>query len=104
MKKYRVESRHPNPAYLPRYNWFDTESDAKAFIESEENNPKSLSALHNMSTFEITDAMYKEIKKQLTEYEQFCGMIDNEQMEDIYKCYQYMMKSIGTFADNRYDY
>lgn len=104
MKKYRVESRHPNPAYLPRYNWFDTESDAKAFIESEENNPKSLSALHSMSTFEITDALYKEIKKQLTEYEQFCGMIDNEQIEDIYKCYQYMMKSIGTFADNRYDY
>jgi len=98
MIKYKVTSTHPNPAYLPKVTWVDSQEEA-ATIEAKE----SL-AVTKIEPFTVPDGVYELIKNRLEDSEQFREMSEGEQFEDIYTCYCRMTWEMDAFYDSRYDY
>ena len=98
MIKYKVTSTHPNPAYLPKVTWVDTQEEADA-LEAKED-----LAVTKIEKHEVPDGVYEMIKNRLEDSKQFREMSEGEQFEDIYLCYCRLTWEMDAFYDSRYAY
>lgn len=99
MIKYKVTSTHVNPAYRPLITWTNTKEEADAVKAKE-----SPLAVSDIQECEVPDVMYEKIKARLSESEQFCKLNEDDQFDDIYMCYRWMLCVIDDFYDGRYAY